>query len=131
MSISNDMGQMIFSYGYYDVLDFDKIKEFLTTLEEKDLFVADRIDSEGKEINGSFIRDYPKNHWSPMSKTPGAKQVIGGVELKKGILKIDTKTKNTLQELRDMFEVELKDSIKFQKVEYQDLMSLLKNESKA
>ena len=126
MTMPKGMEQMIFSYGYYEVLDFDKIKEFLTTLEEKDLFVVDRIDSEGKEINGSFIRDYPKNHWNPMSKNPGAKQVIGGVELKDGILKIDTRTKSALKELRGMFELGLKDSIKFQKVEYQDLMSLLK-----
>ena len=58
-----------------------------------------------------------------MSKTPGAKQVIGGIELKKNILKIDTKTKGALQELRNIFELELRESITFQKVEYEDLLA--------
>lgn len=123
MKIPQGMEQMIFSYGYYEVLDFDKVKEFLTKLEEKDFFVFDKIDVKKKEINGTFIRDYPKNHWNPMSNTPGAKQVVGGFELKKSVLKIDTKTKSTLQELRNLFELELKEVIKFQRVEYEDLLA--------
>ena len=64
---------------------------------------------------------------NPLSRLlPGAKQVLGGVEIKKDIPIIDTKTKGNLAALRNMLETALPGSIEFERQEFQDMMEMLR-----
>jgi len=58
----------------------------------------DDIDLTGKDNNGVdyiWTRFYPKNHWSPMSKSPGARQILGDIRINfDNTLTIQTKTKS-------------------------------------
>ena len=117
MRILQGTEQMIFSYAYYTIADVDSVMNFFNTLEDKGLFNIDNLSLKNKEMSGAFVQDYPKRHWNPMAGFAGAKQVIGGVEIKEGILKIDTKTKGGLKNLKLLLEQTLQNSIKFQKEE--------------
>lgn len=120
--------QVVFSYAYYKVKDYDRVVSFFKDLKKRGLFNIDSHDSQSQKLDGTFVRDYPKNHWNPFSKLLGAKQVLGGAEIKDGILKCDTKTKSRLAKLRNLLETTpgVGDAIEFEKEEYEDIMEMLK-----
>jgi len=111
------METMIFSNAYYKVHDFGKVAALFEKLEKEGQFNLHKMDSQ--EIEGTFVRPYPKGHWNPLSALPGAMQVVGGVEVKGGILTIDTKTKSALAGLRGMLESGLAGAISFEREEFQ------------
>ena len=118
------MCALVFSYAYYNVKDFEKAYSFFRELNDKELFVIDESKKEKKEITGTCIRDYPKGHWNAPVNNSEVKQVIGGAEIKEGILKIDTKSKEGLKELGVMLEKTLGEAIEFDRVEFKDVMNM-------
>lgn len=123
------MEPLVFSFAYYEILDFNILAEFFRTLQDGKLFDIDKVSKEKQEMIGVFVQDYPKNHWNRMG-IPGEKQVVGGAEIKKDILKIDAKTKSTLKMLRELLEGTLKENIKFQKEEFEDIMDMFRKNGK-
>lgn len=126
MKIPQGMEQMVFSFAYYRVKDFDEILSFLKEFEKNGLFSIDEFNIKAQKLSGAFLREYPKNHWNPFSKMTGAKQVIGGAEIKEGYLKIDTRTKHSLSNLRDILEKNMNGLIEFEREEFQDVMEMLR-----
>lgn len=126
MKIPQGMEQMVFSFAYYRVKDFEGILYFLKELEKDDLFSIDEFNIKSQKLSGTFLMEYPKNHWNPFSKMAGAKQVIGGAEIKVGYLKIDTRTKHSLSNLRDILEKNMNGLIEFEREKFQDVMEMLK-----
>lgn len=120
--------KLVFSYVYYKIKDYDRVVSFFKDLKRRGLFNIDSQDIQSQELNGTFVMAYPKNHWNPFSMLLGAKQVLGGAEIKDGILKCDTKTKSGLAKLRSLIETTpgVKDAIEFEKEEYEDIMERLK-----
>src|SRR3989338_6022812 len=100
----SNMEQLIFSYAYYLIADFDKLMAFFKALHENELFTIDTSSSDKKMLSGAFIRPYPKNHWSPFAKSSAGRQVIGHMSAKDGNLKLETMTKSGLKEARQLLE---------------------------
>jgi len=125
MRMPKGMEPMIFSYAYYNVNDFGKIASFFETMQEGGFFAFDENNPEKEELIGSFVRDYPKGHWSPFANSPGAKQVMGSARIKDNILKIEARTKGTLKDFRKIIEENLTPFIEFDRVEYKDIMKEL------
>ncbi|MBU0757607.1 MAG: hypothetical protein KKF44_06060 [Nanoarchaeota archaeon] len=126
MKIPEGMEQMIFSNAYYKVNEYENVFYIFNKLAEKDIFIIDEFNPRKKEMTGSFVRDYPKNHWNPASKFPGAKQVFGHMSIKNGILSIDAKTKLHHKEFRELIEGFLKYSIQFEREEFTDPMEMIR-----
>jgi len=114
---------MVFSYAYYRVIEHEKLFWFFKTAEKCGLFAIDEFDAKTKKLSGAFVRDYPKGHWNA---SPGAKQAVGGAEVKNGMMTIDAKTKGGLDELRSIVEEWLPDAVKFERQEFKDVMEMLK-----
>lgn len=126
VEISKGMEEMVFSFAYYRVKDFDRLLSFLKGLEKKGLFSIDELNIKSQKLSGTFLMEYPKDHWNPFSKMPGAKQVLGGAQIEGGYLKIDTRTKHSLSNLRDILEKTMKGLIEFEREEFQDVREMLK-----
>ena len=124
MRNTKGMESLVFSYAYYEVADFKNLMEFFRILHDARLFNIDNCNEKKQKMRGAFIQDYPKNHWNYLG-LPGEKQVVGGAEIKEGILKIDAKTKSTLKMLRGLLEKTRKESIRFQKEEFEDITEML------
>lgn len=112
------MEMMVLSYAHYTVKDFEKVISAFKELEKGGLFVMDSTGKKSHGLTGGFVRDYPKNHWNPLSKLLGARQVVGGAELKNGILTIDAKTRGGLAQLRKIVEERLSRSVEFKHEEF-------------
>ncbi|MFH1849447.1 MAG: hypothetical protein ABH879_04645 [archaeon] len=125
MRIPKDMEPMVFSFAYYNVRDFDKLATFLQTMENKGFFIVDEHKPKKKKFVGSFVRDYPKGHWSPFAHRPGAKQVMGSANIRDGVLKLEARTKGTLDDFRKIIDENLADSVEFDRVEYRDIIKEL------
>ncbi len=132
MELPHGMEPMVFSFVHYRVNDFDSVLSFLKGLEKNGLFVMDELDIKSHKLSGAFVRGYPKGHLSLFSRMLGAKQVIGGAQIKDGHLEIDAKTRSGLSGLRDEIENALGGLIEFEREEFQDVMEMFKkNEAKA
>jgi len=129
MKKQQGMEQMVFSYAYYKIKDYSKTLSFFKEMEKRRLFNIDSHDVESQELNGTFLMDYPKGHWNPFSQMPGAKQVIGSIEIKDGILKCEAHTKSRLVGLRSLLNESLEDAIEFEKEEYQDPLEMFRKQS--
>ena len=116
------MENLIFSYAYYKIMDFEKMIAFFRELEEKEIFGIDKFNAEKKILSGSFTRSYPKDHWNPMAKFPGARQIVGQASAKEDTLKLETMTKSGLKQVRKLIESELGGAILFEKEEFKDPM---------
>jgi len=119
MKLSN-MENLILSYAYYKIIDFEKLIALFGELEEKEMFGIDEFNAEEKILSGSFTRPYPKGHWNPMAKFSGARQVVGHVSAKDDTLKLETMTKSGLKEARSLIESVLEGAIIFEKEEFED-----------
>ena len=124
MDIMNGMEPMVFSYAYYKVNNAGAVISFFKTLAKKGFFSID--ESKPENFKGAFLLPYPKDHWNPLSKLLGAKQVVGGAELKEGILLIDTRSKTGLRKQRELVEKCLCSDITFEREEFEDVMEALK-----
>jgi hypothetical protein len=118
--------EMIFSWEHYKVKDFEKTASFFQAFEKSNLFTIEKINPKKQTLKGAFLRPYPKGHWNPLAKMPGAIQVMGGAELKNGTLVIDTKTKGGLKGIKEILEENLGQAIEFEKDEYKDWRELVK-----
>ncbi len=116
------MENLIFSYAYYKIADFDKLMAFFKSLQDKEMFNIEQADSDRKILNGAFIRPYPKNHWNPLAKSPNARQVMGNLSAKGDNFKLEAMTRSGLKEARRLIESELGGAIIFEKEEYEDPM---------
>lgn len=126
MELPQGMEQMVFSFAHYRVKDFGRLLLFLKGLEKEGLFAIDEMNPDSQRLSGAFLMPYPKDHWNPLSKLPGAKQVIGGAQIKDGHLKIDAKTRRSLSNLRHLLEKTIGNLIEFEREEFQDVMEMLK-----
>ena len=126
MKVPKGMEAVVFSSAYYKVHDFEKVHDFLIRLSEKGLFGSEKENPKTKTLKGCFIRDYPKGHWNPLAGTPGAKQVVGNVKIKNGILKIQANTKSGLKSIREILNQGLGKIIEFQREEFKDPREMLK-----
>ncbi|MBI2653086.1 hypothetical protein HYX00_06475 [Candidatus Woesearchaeota archaeon] len=119
MKLSN-MENLIFSYAYYKIADFDKLMAFFAGLQGKEMFSIEKADLDKKILSGAFIRPYPKNHWNPLAKSPNARQVMGNLSAKGDNLKLEAMTKSGLKTARDLIESELSGAVIFEREEYKD-----------
>lgn len=104
MKIPQGMEKVVFSFAYYKVRDFEKAHDFFIKLSEEGLFGSEKENRKARILIGCFIRDYPKGHWNPLASARGAKQVVGNVEIKNGILRIETNTKSDLESIRTIIQ---------------------------
>ena len=125
MKIPKGMEAVVFSTAYYKVNDFGKVHDFFIKLSESGFFGSDKEDPKAKILSGSFIRDYPKGHWNPMASVKGAKQVVGNIEIKNSILKVEANTKSGLQGIMEILEQGLGSVLEFQSEEFKDPMEML------
>jgi len=91
------------------------------------------IDLAGKDKNGvDFIwtRVYPKGHWSLMSKSPGARQILGDIRINfDKTLGIETKTKSWMIKSILYVRNALGKDIKLIDLNFQNPLDLLKNKT--
>lgn len=126
MKLPKGTEQMVFCNAHYKIIEHENVFYLFQKLAEKDMFVIDDYKPRKKEMIGCFVRDYPKNHWNPASKNPGAKQILGDVRIKGGNLIIESKTKSQHKEFKGLVEEFLKYSIQFEKEEFMDPMEMLR-----
>lgn len=126
MELPQGMEEMVFSFAHYRVKDFDRILSFLKGLEKEGLFAIDEVNAKSQRLSGAFLMPYPKGHWNPLSKLPGAKQVIGGTKINGGHMEIDAKTRRSLSNLRHLLEKTIGSLIEFEREEFQDVMGMLR-----
>jgi len=74
-----------------------------------------------------WTRAYPKGHWNPMSNMPGARQVIGDIQVSfDNTLKLETKTKSWLTALIYLVMSVLGKEIRLISLEFQNPLDMLK-----
>ncbi|PNS00581.1 hypothetical protein X928_04700 [Petrotoga miotherma DSM 10691] len=74
-----------------------------------------------------WTRPYPKGHWNPISKTPGARQIIGEVQVNfDNTLTLETKTKSWITQLIHLMIGVLGEDIRLINLEFESPSDLLK-----
>lgn len=126
MKIPKGMEEVVFSSAYYRVKEFNVVCAFLSKWQESDLFAIEEINEKKQYLRGVFTRRYPKDHWNPLSKMPGAFQILGDAEIKDSMLKISLKTKSDLATVRKVFEDFIGKAIEFQREEFKNWRDALK-----
>ncbi len=124
------MEQMLIGCAYYQVRDFGKIRSLLLKLGEGNFFNVEEDDEKNMAISGAVLQPYPKNHWNPFSKLPGAMQVAGGVSVTKDGMTVDAKTRSRLAGIRELLEAELSDAIVFERDEFTDPLEEFRKKGK-
>ncbi len=81
---------IIFSTAIFEI---DNAEIALKRLEQLD--DVELIDERENAAHFIWTRAYPKGHWNPMSTMPGARQIIGDIQVNfDNTLKLETKTKS-------------------------------------
>ena len=107
----------------FKIEDINKTIENIESCNDIELF---DIDKENRYYY--WLRKYPKNHWSPVSKISGARQVLGHITINKNeIMKLETKTKGWMVGLiRYMLRI-LGDELYLYDLEFLDPLEVLYN----
>ena len=80
---------MFFTTAVFKISD----AKLATTKVEK-LPDVDVTDEDKHGVHYTWMRKYPKGHWNPMSNMPGARQVIGDIQINyDNTIKLETKSK--------------------------------------
>ena len=117
--------KMIFSTGIYAI---DNPEEIIKNLSEMDCF--EKESKRGQKTTFLWVRDYPKNHWNPMSQISGAKQILGDIIVEKDKLTINMKISGNLYYSRMLIENKLGKRLKKISVEFMYPMEILKDMDK-
>ncbi len=115
----------VFSTGIYAI---DNSEEIISKMSEMDCF--EKESKRDQKTTFLWVRDYPKNHWNPMSKIPGAKQILGDIVVEKTKLTINMKISGNLYYSRMLIENKLGKRLKKISVELMDPMKMLKDMDK-
>ncbi len=81
--------QVLFIEGTYFGTDFESLFNELVRWEDLDL-----LEEEEEYALFGWSRPYPKNHWNPFSKIPGAGQSLGEVKLEDEVLTVSVRGKS-------------------------------------
>lgn len=88
------------------------------------------VDCTGKSKTGicfTWTRAYPKGRWNPMSNQPGARQILGDIQINyDNTLKLETKTKGWLTSLIYYMINALGNDIKLLSLEFQNPLDFFK-----
>jgi hypothetical protein len=88
------------------------------------------VDCTGESRTGvsyTWTRAYPKGHWNPMSNQPGARQILGDIQINyDNTLKLETKTKGWMTSLIYYMINTIGDDIKLTSLEFQNPMDFFK-----
>jgi len=89
-----------------------------------DVHIAD----ENKDgVNYTWTRAYPKGHWNPMSRLPGARQVVGDIHINyDNTLRLETRSKSLMTGLIYNVVSALGREIKLVSLEFQNPMDMLR-----
>jgi len=80
---------VFFSTAIFKIDDAESAMEEIGRLRDVDL-----TDEDEGAAYYVWTRAYPKGHWNPMSNTPGARQIIGNIQVNfDNTLQLETKTK--------------------------------------
>ena len=80
---------MFFSTAIFKIDDAESAMEKIGRLRDVDL-----EDEDEEAAYYVWTRAYPKGHWNPMSNMPGARQIIGNIQVNfDNTLQLETKTK--------------------------------------
>jgi len=75
----------------------------------------------------TWTRAYPKGHWNPMSNQPGARQILGDIQINyDNTLKLETKTKGWMTGLIYYIINTLGNDIRLTSLEFQSPLDFLK-----
>lgn len=72
-----------------------------------------------------WLRNYPKEHWSPLKDIPGAKECLGNVFLSKENLVIEVKNEKTLAQCRRILEHLAGNNVLYRGKEYVDPLEIM------
>lgn len=88
------MEPMCFTKAVFQIKDVDQIRKKLKRLHDIDL-------AEDNPPHYVWSRRYPKGHWNPASKLPGARQILAHIDLnpQQNTLEMETKTKSWMHGL--------------------------------
>jgi hypothetical protein len=74
-----------------------------------------------------WTRAYPKGHWNPMSNQPGARQILGNIQINyDNTLKLETKTKGWMTSLIYYIINTLGNDIRLTSLEFKSTLDFLK-----
>jgi hypothetical protein len=86
---------MFFSTAIFKIDDAESAMEKIGRLRDVDL-----EDEDEEAAYYVWSRAYPKGHWNPMSNMPGARQIIGNIQVNfDNTLQLETKTKSWMTAL--------------------------------
>lgn len=121
MKIPEGFEPTVFSKAIYEVKDFDAASRELVKF--GDFEVADE---KKNYLYLVWMVEYPKNHWNPLSRMPGAKQILGGITLKENRLIIETRTKSRLKACQEIVGELVGSQLKLLKTNFEDAADWLK-----
>jgi len=107
------------------ILKIDNAELAISKIEKlSDVWLAD-INEE--RVYYIWTRPYPKGHWNPISKTPGARQIIGEIQVNfDNTLTLETKTKSWMTQLIHLMIDVLDEDIRLINLEFESPLDLLK-----
>lgn len=117
------MEPMCFTKAVFKIRDVDQTRKKLKRLHNIDL-------AEDNPPHYVWSRRYPKGHWNPASKLPGARQILAHIEInpQKNTLEMETKTKSWMHGLIYHIMEELGNEMLLVGLEFRDPLKSLRSQ---
>lgn len=113
---------MFFSTAFFSINDADSA---ITKVEQ--LSDIDCTEESKTDVCFIWTRAYPKGHWNPMSNQPGARQILGNIQINyDNTLKLETKTKGWMTSLIYYMINTLGNDIRLTSLEFKSPLDFLK-----
>lgn len=113
---------MFFSTAIFSINDADSAIAKIEQLPD-----VDYTEESKTGLRYIWTRAYPKGHWNPMSNQPGARQILGNIQINyDNTLKIETKTKGWMTSLIYYMINTLGNDIKLIGLKFQNPLDFLK-----